>query len=928
MTNEHDEFPQPEGEDPGTPSQPMPVEPAAPHEEVHPPEPEAFEHALEEEMSAGPIEPEFEQDPVSPRRETPAWGLSVPPEGFGRRDVSDESEDAGGHGLPPDEPPDGPPRDPWAFLRRLRGARIVVYSGLIAVVLLVLVVLSGVGYIWWITRDLPSVQDLQNYAPPVTTRVYAGDGTLLGEYARERRVFVPIAFVPKLVINAFTSAEDRNFFNHPGIDPSGMLRAALKDIGKVVMGRRPEGASTITQQVARNFKLNSDVKIARKIREVFLALRLDSTYPKEKILELYLNEINLGQNSYGVAAAALNYFGKSLDQLDIAEVAFLASLPKAPSHYDPRYHHKAALDRRNWVIGQMEENGYITEEQAKAAIAEPLNAFTRPLGSQTEDAQYYVEEVRRQLYAKYGAEALYDGGLQVRSSLDTRLQNFAVNALRMGLVRYDRRHGWRGATKHIDINGDWKSDLQKIGDQSGIETWRVAVVLGFGTANSTRIGLSDGSQATIPFKELLWARRELKDAQVGASPAKPQDVVKPGDVVYVEAVDNRQNYGLRQVPEVNGGIVALDPHTGRVLALSGGFSYASSQYDRAMQALRQPGSAFKPFVYAAALDNGFTPVAKVLDAPFCMPQGPGMPLWCPENFEHHFIGLATLRRGIELSKNLMTVRLAQSVGMDKIVPYPERFGVYNHLDPLLANALGSTGTTLLRMTTGYAEFVNGGKKITPSLVDQIQDRNGKTIWRHDARVCEGCNNADWRGQQEPLLPDTREQIIDPRTAYQIVSFMQGVVQYGTGQSVLAVGKPLAGKTGTSNDSRDVWFVGFSPDLVCGVYVGFDNPRTLGKLEQGATVAAPVFRDFMKGALADVPPTPFRVPPGIEFVSVDRITGAQVPDGSPGSIQEAFKAGTAPGDPGAPPPIVIGGDVPAATSPTSQTGVEEGTGGLY
>jgi len=860
--------------------------------------------------------------------EVRSWGLDVPPQGFGRRDTSED-------GMPPAdgsyEPLEPHSRrvDFHAMWARLSGARIIVYASLAALVLLGLVVLTGVGYVWWITRDLPSVQDLKNYAPPVTTRVYAGDGTLLGEYARERRVFVPIAFVPKLVVEAFTSAEDRNFFNHPGIDPSGILRAALKDIGKVIMGRRPEGASTITQQVAGGFKLDrSSVRLKRKIQEAFLALRLESTYSKEKILELYLNQINLGQNSYGVAAAALNYFGKSLDELDIAEVAFLASLPKAPSHYDPRYHYQAAVDRRNWVIGQMEENGYITREQAEAAIAEPLNANTRPLGSQTEDAQYFVEEVRRQLYAKYGAAQLYDGGLQVRSSLDTRLQNYAVNALRMGLVRYDRRHGWRGATQSIDITGDWKTKLVQIGNHSGIDSWRVAVVLGFGAGNATRIGLSDGTQANIPFKEMLWARKELNDANVGAQPVKPQEVVKPGDVIYVEAVDNKHNFGLRQVPEVNGGIVAIDPHTGRVLALSGGFSYASSQYDRAMQAMRQPGSAFKPFVYAAALDNGFTPVAKVLDAPFCMEQGPGLPMWCPENFEHHFIGLATLRRGIELSKNLMTVRLAQAVGMDKIVPYPERFGVYNHLDPLLANALGSTATTLLRMTTGYSEFVNGGKKITPSLVDQIQDRNGRTIWRHDPRNCDGCNSPDFNNQQEPLLPDTREQIIDPRTAYQIVSMLQGVVQYGTGQSVLAVGKPLAGKTGTSNDSRDVWFVGFSPDLACGVYVGFDNPRTLGKLEQGATVAAPIFRDFMKGALADVPPTPFRVPPGIEFVSVDRITGAPVPDGTPDSIQEAFKVGTAPGDPGAPPPIVIGGDVATSATPTSQTGVEEGTGGLY
>ena len=837
---------------------------------------------------------------------------------------------------PPDrpEPPSHDPPPPDEQPQRLSWrARAVLYAGLSAAVLLIAASLAVVIYIWSMTRDLPSVEALQNYTPPVTTRVYAGDGTLIGEYARERRIFVPITFVPKLVVEAFTSAEDRNFFNHPGIDPSGMLRAAIKDIGKVVQGRRPEGASTITQQVARNFLLNSNVNFSRKIREVVLALRIDATYSKEKILELYLNEINLGQNSYGVAAAALNYFDKSLDDLDIAEVAFLASLPKAPSHYDPRYHYQAALDRRNWVIGQMEDNGYITEEQAKAAMVEPLNANTRPLGSQTEDANYFVEEVRRQLYARYGEQALYDGGLQVRSSLDTGLQNYAVNALRMGLVRYDQRHGWRGAFGNINVTADWRTSLKSVANQSGIDSWRVAVVLDFLPDKSVRIGLSDGAAAQVPFREIAWARKELKDADVGPAPVKPQDVLKVGDLIYVEALDAQPKtgprlYGLRQVPEVNGGVVAMDPHTGRILALSGGFSYASSQYDRAMQALRQPGSAFKPFVYAAALDNGFTPVDKVLDAPFVIEQGPGLPLWRPENFEQKFIGLATLRRGIVLSKNLMTVRLAQAVGMDKIVPYADRFGVYDHLEPLLANALGSTATTLLRMTTGYSEFVNGGKKITPSLVDRIQDRNGKTIWRHDQRPCEGCNDVHWSGQSEPLLTDTREQIIDPRTAYQIVSLLQGVVEYGTGKSVAAVGKPLAGKTGTSNESRDTWFVGFSPDLTCGVYVGFDNPRTLGKLEQGATVAAPIFRDFMKGALAGVPPTPFRVPPGIEFVPVDRLTGAVVPEGTPGSIEEAFKSGTAPGDPGAPPPMVIGGDTPTGPNATTPNEVGEGTGGLY
>jgi len=801
--------------------------------------------------------------------------------------------------------------------------RIFLFGGLAVGGLAILALLAVSGYIYSLTRDLPSVEALQNYQPPITTRVYAGNGLVLGEYARERRIFVPIAFVPRLVVNAFTSAEDKNFYSHPGIDPSGIMRAAVKDVFNVLQHKRPEGASTITQQVARNFLLNSDVKLSRKIKEAVLAVRIDSTYSKDKILELYLNEIFLGENSYGVAAAALNYFGKSLDQLDIAECAFLASLPKGPSNYNPRYHLQAALDRRNWVIGQMADNGYITQDQAKAAIAEPLDAQQRPLGSQAVDSDYFVEEVRRQLFQQYGQAALYDGGLQVRSTLDTRLQNYAVNALRAGLVRYDRRHGWRGAVSNINIMGDWKNTLKSAGNQSGIDTWRVAVVLNFHDDKSTTIGLDNGSTATIPFSELSWARRELKDANVGAAPTKPEEVFKIGDVVYVEPVDDKGNYGLRQVPEVNGAIVAMDPHTGRVLALSGGFSYASSQFDRAMQAMRQPGSSFKPFVYAAALDNGFTPVSKIDDTPVSLYQGPGLPLWTPKNFTGKFLGPITLRRGIELSRNVATVRLASEIGMDKITPYPIRFGVYDKMPPYLSNALGAYETTLMRMTTGYSEFVNGGKKITATLVDRIQDRNGKTIFRHDTRSCDGCDQATWSDQPEPLLADPREQILDPRTAFQIVSLLEGVVERGTGVAVRAVGKPLAGKTGTSNDAKDTWFIGFSPDLTCGVFVGFDNPRTLGHREQGATVAAPVFRDFMKGALSDQPPTPFRMPPGIDLVSIDLNTGAPAPPGDPHAILEAFKAGNEPG-------VAETAPLTNAANPNNNPAndVSQGTGGLY
>ena len=819
--------------------------------------------------------------------------------------------------------------------------RILKFLGL-AMAALAVVAICFVGFwTFTLTRDLPSVETLRDYQPPITTRVYAGNGAVLGEYARERRFFVPAEFIPKLVKEAFTSAEDRNFYNHPGVDPSRMILAAIKDVGLVIEGRRPQGASTITQQVARLFLLNSELKMARKVREAVLAVRIDATYPKEKVLELYLNQINLGQGNYGVAAAALNYFDKSLDQLDISEVAFLAALPRSPSNYDPRFHHQAAFDRRNWVIDQMLSNGYVTEAQAREAKSEPLVTQTRARGSQAADVAYYVEEVRRLLYKQYGGKQVLNGGLQVRASLDTRLQNYAVSALRSGLVRYDRRHGWRGAKEHIAVTGDWRAALAAKPDQSGIDSWKLSVALGI-SGKDIRIGFTDGTTGLIPYDGYKWARRELARARVGAVPAKPEDVAKPGDLLYVEPLDPADGgkpgqYGLRQIPEVNGAIVAMDPHTGRVLAMSGGFSYASSQFDRAMQAMRQPGSSFKPFVYAAALDNGYTPASKVLDTPFEMDMGPGQGIWRPENYERgEYLGEATLRRGLELSHNLMTVRLAYQMGMDKVVPLAERMGIYDKLPNFLANSLGAQDTTLMRLVTGYSEFVNGGKKIQASLIDRIQDRNGKTIWRHDTRDCEGCNDGTWHGQSEPLLADTRAQVLDSRTAYQIVSMLEGVVQRGTGVSVRAVGKPLAGKTGTSQDAQSTWFIGFSPDLAAGVYVGFDTPRTLGYNEQGATTAAPIFRDFMKEALKDAPPTPFRVAPGIELVSIDHDSGTPVPPGTPGSIMEAFKSGTAPGEGGfndaeASQPQPVPGAPGTANAGTAQpppAAVGEGTGGLY
>ena len=822
--------------------------------------------------------------------------------------------------------------------------RILKFLGL-AVAALAVVALCFAGY-WTFTlsQGLPSVEALRDYQPPITTRVYAGNGAVLGEYARERRFFVPAEYIPKLVKQAFTSAEDRNFYNHPGVDPSGILRVIIKDVGLVIEGRRPQGASTITQQVARLFLLNADLKMARKVREAILAVRIDATYPKEKVLELYLNQINLGQNNYGVAAAALGYFGKSLDQLDISEVAFLAALPRSPSNYDPRFHHQAAFDRRNWVIDRMVDNGYVTEAQARESKAEPLVTQSRALGSQAADVDYYVEEVRRQLYRQYGGKKVITDGLQVRASLDTRLQNYAVGALRSGLVRYDRRHGWRGAKEHIDASGDWRKALAAKPDQSGIPTWKLSVVLSY-AGKDIRVGFQNGTTGVIPYEGYRWARRQLANANVGAAPEGLSDVAKPGDLLYVEPLEpdpktgvRPGQYGLRQIPQINGAIVAMDPHTGRVLAMSGGFSYASSQFDRAMQANRQPGSTFKPFVYAAALDNGYTPSSKVLDAPFEMDMGPGQGIWRPQNFEvGEYLGEATLRRGLELSHNLMTVRLAATMGMDKVAPLAEGMGIYDKMPRFLANALGSQDTTLMRLVGAYSEFVNGGKKVQASLIDRIQDRNGKTIWRHDGRPCEGCNDGNWKeGQTEPLLADTRAQVIDSRTAYQIVSMLQGVVQRGTGASTVGTLKwPLAGKTGTSNEARNTWFVGFSPDLAAGVFVGFDNNNTLGGKEQGATAAAPIFRDFMKEALKDAPPTPFRVAPGIELVSIDHDSGNPVSPGAKGSILEAYKAGTAPGEGGASQPDISGEPqtaqqaAPTGNAPPSPpSAVGEGTGGLY
>lgn len=777
--------------------------------------------------------------------------------------------------------------------------RFIAYTvGGIAV--LTISVFAGVAlYLYKLSQDLPDYGSLANYQPPITTRVYANDGSLIAEYARERRLFVPIESIPRRVIDAFLSAEDKDFYSHPGVDLNGVIRAAYSNFQNYMAqgSKRPEGASTITQQVAKNFLLTSEVSIERKIKEWMLAFRLEDAYTKDKILELYLNEIFLGSGSYGVAAAAYNYFDKSLDQITIAETAYLAGLPKAPSNYHPVRQYKRAIERRNYVIERMAENQFVGEEDAKTAIAEDLIPKFRPAGAQSPDAQYFAEEIRRWIQQNYGDQALYDGGLAVRSTFDPTLQRYGVQALRNGLIAYDRRHGWRGPVSRVDLSADWQKALTEIPTVQDVTEWRLAAVTGFNANESIKIGFADGTEGKIPFAEAKWARKFITNERMGGEIRKLTEIVTPGDAIYVEALPktpenpNTGAYALRQVPKANGGLLAMDPHTGRVLALVGGFSFYGSEFDRAWQAYRQTGSAFKPLVYAVALDSGYTPSSIVLDTPFVVSQGQGLPMWRPDNYDENYAGPSTLRQGLEKSRNLMTVRIAADVGMEKVVEYARKLGTSDKMLPVLANALGSTESTIVRMAQAYSTFVNGGKRIAPALVDRIQDRHGKTIYRHDKRMCEGCNAETWNGQEEPLIASDADNILDPRTAYQITHMLEGVVERGTAMVVKSVGVPLAGKTGTTNDYKDAWFVGFSPNLTVGIYIGFDQPVSLGHGETGGHNGAPIFRDFMKDAVGKQPPIPFRVPPGIRMVRVDLKSGYP---SSGGAVLEAFKAGTEPG----------------------------------
>jgi penicillin-binding protein 1A len=762
------------------------------------------------------------------------------------------------------------------------------------------------GLVWHFSKELPDYSQLQDYEPPVMTRVHASDGSLVAEYATQRRLYIPIQAVPKMVINAFIAAEDKNFYEHHGLDFGGIVRAGVLYVQNYGTSRRPQGASTITQQVAKNFLLTNEVSFTRKVKEALLALKIERTYSKEKILELYLNEIYLGFSAYGIAAASLLYFDKSVHELNPAEAAYLAALPKAPSLLHPIRARERALERRNYVLDQMVLTGVLKPVESEKWKKDPLNVTSRPTGAHIFAAEYFAEEVRRWVYEKYGEKTLYEGGLSVRATLDPKLQVAARKVLTDGMVKFDETQGWRGPVTKIALAGDWGPKLAEVKQLSDIAPWRLAVVLETGD-QAARIGLYPGRDpggavakdrqvGIINLDGVRWAKA-AEGANRGRVPARVNQVLEAGDVVYVEPLNkDNHTWRLRQVPEISGAIVAMDPQTGRVLAMVGGFSYDQSQFNRATQAMRQPGSSFKPFVYAAALDNGYTPSTVIVDGPIEIDQGPGQAPWRPENYSTgKYYGPSTLRTGIEQSRNTMTVRLAQDVGMPLIVEYAKRFGIYDTLPPYLSFALGAGETTVLRMTAAYAMFDNGGKRIIPTFIDRIQDRYGRTVYKHDQRECRGCDAERWRNQSEPSLVDRREQVIDPMTAYQITAMMEGVVQRGTATVVRSVGKPVAGKTGTTNDEKDVWFIGYSPDIAVGVYLGYDKPRHIGRGATGGQLAAPIVAEFLKIALADKPAAPFRVPAGIKLVRVDAKTGTRVGPGGSGAILEAFKPGTSPPD---------------------------------
>ncbi len=764
-----------------------------------------------------------------------------------------------------------------------------------------------VGAIFWMYgRDLPNHEQLAQYAPPTISRIYSGEGRMIDEFARERRLYAASNEIPDLIKQAFISAEDKNFYTHKGYDPRGMVAAAIE----ALQGGRLRGASTITQQVMKNFLLSSDRSAERKIKELILASRIEETLPKEKILELYLNEIFLGQNSFGVAAAAQTYFNKTLSEVTPAEAAYLAVLPKAPSNYHPVRHYDLAVERRDFVLREMYENGYLDRAAYQAAREESLRTVQsgdfEPFRNSLPPRDYFTDEIRRQLERSFGEEEFFGGGLAIRATVDPELQDIAAAALRRGLENFDRGQGvWRGTKlklkpEQMTDEPTWREALAEVNIARDIDGWFPAVVLDVGN-NDARIGIegveNDADGHWVPAKDVQWARKRLADGSLGRKARVAGDLLEVGDVVHVRAMTSDSDgsfirWTLRQVPEVQGAFMAMDVNNGRVLAMQGGFSYQHSVFNRATQATRQPGSSFKPFVYAAALDSGFSPATIVIDAPIEVLSGGEV--WRPENASKQFYGPTPLRTGIEKSRNLMTVRLAEEIGMDTVAGYAERFGVYERLQPFLANALGSQETTLFKMVAAYAMFANGGERVEPTLVDRVQDRYGDTVYRHDQRVCEDCRYAALASGEAPRIISNRERVMDAITAYQLTSMMQGVVQRGTAAGRVKLGVPVAGKTGTTNDNKDVWFVGFTSSIAAGCYIGYDRPRRMPGASGGG-MCAPVFNEFMQAATEKYGGGKFEVPPGGHFIKIDRFSGARLPDNATGDhvVAEYFRDGEEP-----------------------------------
>lgn len=739
------------------------------------------------------------------------------------------------------------------------------WVAIVGVTVLSAVALAGFAiaiYMAWLFHNMPDAGDLADYRPPTATRAYAWDGTLIGEFSRERRIYVPYDNMPPHLAQAFLAAEDRNFFQHSGVDPMGLTRAMAKNVVNAAQGRRLEGGSTITQQVAKNVLLTSDATVGRKLKEAILAQRLEKTLNKEQILELYLNEIWLGYRSYGVGAAAYNYFGKSISDLSIAEAAYLAALPKGPDNYHPIRRKAQAMTRRNWVIGQMADLGWISRTDAAAAMAEDLKVQSAPTRAKYRDADFFVEEVRRRGLQTLG-DRLNAGGYYMRTTLDPRLQTQARVALMDGLERYDRRHGWRGAWGRVEIVPGWEQAAKAKSPPSERRDWRAAVVTEAAGGN-VRVQLAaDGATGAVASQDVAWANGGKG--------------LHKGDLIFVEPTEGG-GFRLKQIPLVNGALVAIEPYSGRVVAMVGGYSFSLSNFNRATQAMRQPGSAFKPIVYATALENGYTPSSVVMDSAITLRGGNGQD-WTPENYNKRYYGALTLRRGLELSRNAMTVRLAFGVGVKKIRDQAVKMGVIKDANPVLSMALGAVETTPFKLTAAYAAFVNGGRRIEPHLIELVQDREGKTIFRADRRDCPRCENG-FNGDESPRVANGGEQVMDPITAYQITSMLEGVVQRGTAASASVLGRPLGGKTGTTNEYRSAWFVGFSPQVVVGVFVGFDDNRSLGEGETGTTAAVPIFIDFMREAAKDWPKDEFKAPKNAKYATVR-------------GIREAFRPGTEP-----------------------------------